>query len=181
MVLWSPVGKRQPAVWVWVWLDGLKGLGTPSSYFPFHPNPCFMPVAVSTHALSCTILSASVFITSQITHPLWSAPTALNTGLRGHWNGQGPSEHGQHRHSSLGRKMGEHLAAGDTNPIMAHPGLFRLFFNILELHLIPIRLVQHHLSQLELHCILSHYSSEHSPKLCTALKSQLSAFVCLDL
>lgn len=172
MVLWSPVGKRQPAVWVWVRLVHLKGLVASSYYFPFHPNPYLKPMAVSTHALRCTIL-ASVLITSQISL-CGVFPQPCTQGLKEPWKGQ-------HRHSSLSREVGEHLVAGDISPTVAHCELFRLFFNILELHLKPIRLVQHHLSQLQLHCILSHYSSERSLKLCIALKSQLAAFVCLNL
>lgn len=111
--------------------------------------------------------------------PLWSAAPSLEHRTSG-TPGMGRAQAQFPRQGNGGALRGI-LVAGDISPTMAHSMLFRLFFNILELHLKPIRLFQQHLSLLQLHSILSHYSSDCSLKLCRALKSQLSAFVCLDL
>lgn len=136
-------------------------------------------MAVSTRALSCTIFSPSVLFTSQ-SGLCGVLPPALSAGAQGALEGAQGAQAQQPGQGHGGALQGT-LLASDISLTMAHCVLFRLFFNILELHLKPIRLVQHHLSLLQLHCTLPHYSSECSLKLCIALKSQLSAFVCLDL
>lgn len=70
--------------------------------FPFPPKSLLY--AVSTEALVCTLFSASVLVTSQGVL-CGMLPQALNTGALEplEW-----AEHREHRHSSLGREMGEH-------------------------------------------------------------------------
>lgn len=147
-------------------------------------------------SLSTQILTLGLWLWA---HMLWVAPSSQllclslprvpslecsqqpGQWLKGHWTLRSTGSTGTATSAGKWVSTAGILVAGDMGPTMAHGVLLRLFFNILELHLKSIRLVWHHLSPLQLHCILSHYSSECSPKLCIALKSQLSAFVCLDL